>query len=344
MAKVLYTGGRLCSVRVITPGANEVTYSWWNHAYADVALAMNGVTAIDCYDPASAPLLVAYEVPAGHSFYFHGTFSYSDGMRGNNDFLYVVDAAGHPWLKVGTDPGSNTLVALWYNSGSGGSPAWTQLGVSVPFPGYGSGYAAMDIKLDIDAGGNHTVLFALNNVANIGPIGFTAAGLTNAAGVQFFNSNIYSAPICWSELLMTEDWSTVGAHVATTRPTGAGSDTGWTGVYTDVNEQVTNDTTVNQAFTAGLNQTYPQTDITVPDGYLIAGWWNWLRCKNDGTAPENIQSICRPASTDHVSADLGAVAVTFASNGAQYPQNPDTSAAWTQSDVNAGQLGFASAT
>jgi hypothetical protein len=313
--------------------------TFFDATYSDCALAIGplGIARIYAFDPASAPLLVPYAVAAGHSFYFHATFGYGDGNHTDSVVLQILDAAGDLWLELGAN------LQLSYNSGTGGAPVWTALGTATP-AGY-DGHLDMDIKVDIDAGGNHHVTLLIARVVALGPFAFSAAGLTNVASVRLCNTDVANTAWCWSQGLLTEDISTVGAHAATTRGTGAGAHSAWAGAVGGVNAPITSDASPNQAAAAGLSQTYPQTNVTVPAGYYIAGAFNYVRGKNDGSGlVMNIQSICRPASTDHLTADLAGIGVGYSTMGARYDTNPDTSATWTQGEWNAPvQLGFASA-
>lgn len=330
MPKVLFSGSRSDSVVAVSGTVTELTNGWYNSQYSDAAINLSD-GSISCRavfsDPAGAPLLVPYAVQAGHSVFLHGFYNTQAGCR-----FQLCDSDNNPWVQM-LGNGS-----LQYNSGTGASPVWTTLGqVGWPF----ATNADFDIKLDLAANGNHTVMLAYNRVAVIGPIGFTQPALTNIASALFIGTGNWGL----SEIIATEDWSTVGGHVMTKRPTGPGADADWTGTYQDVNEQITNDSTVNQSDTPGQKQTYPMGTITIPDGYVIGCVFNHLRAKNDGGSPSNLQSICRPGATDHVSGNMPGMLVTYASVGARYDKNPDTGVAWTPDSWNAGptQMGFESA-
>jgi len=335
MPKLLYAGGRLDSVVQASGVLTEMNNGWYDNAYSDVALNIGGASArLFFSDPASAPLLATYAVGAGHSLFFH-MMGHAEGSTAGDALVVFEDSSHFPWFRV-TIGGQ-----LQCNTGTGSAPVWTNVGAAAGAISFATN-VDIDIKLDIDAGGNLTALLAYNRVAVVGPVTFSAPGLTNIASILLGpTSNTYGA----SQLLATEDWSTVGGHVKTTRATGAGAHSDWAGTYADVSEVITNDSTVNQANAAGELQTYPMGNITVPAGYVIAGVFQWLRAKNDGNSPANIQSICRPATTDSISGDLPGMLITYVSVGARYDLNPDTSAAWTQAEWNAPvQMGFESAT
>lgn len=333
MAKNLFTGGRLESIKVLSGVVSDNTPGgWYNTTYSDNALDVGGgVAQVPFYDPASAPLLVPYSVPSGHSLYFHLTGFWQNNP--NNFYVQLNDSSGNPWVRC---YGSGQMM---YNSGTGASPVWTNLGTSAGQIAFSTAIP-IDIKIDIAAGGTHTATLFYANVQVMAPTTFTASGMTNLSSAILTGSNLI-----FSEIMATEDLSTIGGHVFTKRAAGAGTHTDWAGTYTDINEQVTNDNTINQATTAGLVQTYPMANVALPNGYAISSVFNWVRAKNNGNAPVNIKSVVRRGGTDYTSGNLSSVGVGFGGAGARYDVDPSTSAAWTQAGWNAPvEVGFASAT
>lgn len=343
--QVLYIGGRLPTVTVVSGTVvDNDNAEYINTTYTDAGIdtgSTPGVARGYFYDPASAPLLVPYAAVTGSTYYFHAQLGlrYAIDETHSWPLLQLVDAAGDPWIQL------NTNGFLQYNSGTGVAPVWTNLHTTAwTFAGFNSSAPeAIDIILAFSGTGTHQITLAFGGVAVVGPVSFTQASLGLAGFI--LGSNIYAGgPTVWSEILCTQDLSTVGAHVAVSRPNGAGTHSDWAGTYTDVNAALTQTTTVNQATTAGLNQTYTMSNITVPTGYVIGSVFEWLYAKNDGGSPANIEAICTPAGTDYTSGDLNGISVTFAGIGSRYDVNPATSAAWTQAQWNAPtDMGFASA-
>lgn len=334
MAKLLYAGGRLESVRILSGTISENTNGgWYESAYSDCGLNPdNGVFQLPLFDPAAAPQLTAYAMQPGHSAYVH-FMSFFQGNP-NNTTVTFCDSSGNPWLQY------KGVGQMYYNSGTGASPVWTAFGATFGQPQY-STLVPIDIKLDLAANGTHTVTVFYANSQILAPITFTATGFTSLGSITIGGGSLVTG-----QYMVTEDWSTIGGKVKTTRPTGAGSHSDFAGTYSDVNEQVTNDTTINQASTAGLVQSYPTANITVPNGFLVAGAFNWVRAKNNGNAPNNLKSLVRVAGTDYTaSVNMPNMGVGFGGTGARYDVNPATGVAWTQAAWNAPiEMGFASAT
>lgn len=339
MAKLLFAGSRTDSITVVFGSLSEDT-SYIDGTYSDAGINVAyGAMKIQCYDPAAAPLLTDYSVPAGSALYFHSYVGMNfNGAGYSGDCLTFFDSAGYPWVKL------QYTGQFQYNSGTGAAPVWTNFGSNTyGMPGINRSPVAMDIQIKIDSGGNHTLFMAVNSIQAVATAEFVQPLMTNLSYAEI-QHDPQNTECVWSQIMMTENISTVGGHVATARATGAGAHSDWSGTYTDVNEVATNNTTYNQALTAGLLQSYPMGNITVPAGCRIQGVFNWMIAKNDGTSPNNIASLIRTAAAvDHASADLNGLGIAFAGLGAMYPVNPDTSAAWTQTDWNAPvQLGFVS--
>lgn len=343
---MLFYGGRTDSIAVVSGTWTETTAgSRFDGSWADAALEPGSNTStFDCVflDDTEA----AFNVTAGHTLYTHLEI-FSDSSAYTDDttapFLELRDSSDHPWLRLRFIAGA---FVAYYNSGTGGAPVWTAIsGGATSAPSWNARYA-IDFMVTVDASGNHTVAQAINGTLSYSVVCPTMAGLTNIAKVRVgaIHVNPGADPVAFSQLLMTQDISTIGAHVKTIRASGAGTNTGWTGAYTDVNEAVTNDATFNQATSSALKQSYAMADIAVPSGYLIKGVRHCFRVRNDGAnAPLNVQSLCRSAGTDYATGNLSGVGATYGPVSKRYATDPATSAAWTQSGVNAVELGFVSA-
>lgn len=331
MSKLLFAGSRLDAFTATYGGPADVTFGI-DTDYSDAGVNVrNGGVKGFLYDPAAAPLLSPYSVEEGASFYFHAYLNQS----GNAATITLLDNAGAQWVQL------NNNGQLQYNSGTASDVVWTNIGVAY---GVAPSNQDIDLKVDLSSTGVHTVTLLYNQTIVSGPVTFNQPLLTNIAQFELTSQGDGYQDVVWSQVLCTENISTVGGHVATSRATGAGTYSQWSGSYTDVNAPVTTNTTYNQATSAGLQQSYPMGNITVPAGSYIEGVFYWLIAKNDGTEPENIASLIRTAANvDHVSGNLDGINIGFNSLGARYDVNPDTGAQWTQTDWNAPvQLGFVS--
>ena len=346
MPKLLFAGSRIDCVKQISGSIYDIYQvngpPAFNTAFADAGINTSAGTAQGFLtDPAAAPLLSPYSVQPGSAFYFHASYAWGIGWATSDDFQTVclLDSSNAPWVRL------MARGQLQYNAGTASSVNWQNVGGVYGYPGNFTTPSDLDIKIDIGTDGVHTILLAYNRIAVVGPVTFTQTLMTNIASFTLSGDPRGGIPDCWSELICTEDLSTIGAHVATCRPTGAGVHADWVGTYTDVNEVLTDDTTVNQSLTAGQIQTYPMGNITIPFGYIVSGIFHWIRAKNDGSAPNNLAAVIRGSSgTDHITSNL-TLLPTYTAGGARYDVNPDTGLNWQQSEWNTPvQLGFKSET
>lgn len=348
--KMLFYGGRLDSVTNITGNWTESAGVFPNYGYdtdwSDARIKpVNGdldpFETFDCEftDDAGA----SDPVTVGHTMYSHW-YMYqqpTDHLQTGYPMWQAIDSAGFPWFRL--MPINNHTWQLQRNSGTGGAPVWT----AVPGTDYvwhgGVATITLDVSILIDAGGNHEISFYSGD-STVYTVTASVVLMTDIAKVRFGVAT-QGFDEGYSQLICTQDLSTIAGHVKTLRATGAGFNQEWNGVYTDVNEQVTTDANFNQAPLIDLSQTYQMTDFTLPVGYTIYGVSQRVRVKNDAAnSPLNIKSICRSGGTNYVSADLSGVGGGYAPAGKRYPVDPATSVTWTQSGVNAVQFGFKSAT
>ena len=347
MSKLLFAGSRTDSVSLVSGIINDIAIVNGSNYIVDTSWVDAGITTAQGYaqgfmtDPASAPQLTAYSVTGGHSFYFHCQFGCASGYYagGTQPVLFFNDAANNPWVQLYNNG------QLQYNAGTSGSPVWTNLGTAAGPIGPQNGYSDVDIQINIGIGGSHTVTLLYGQVVVAGPLSFTQSLFTNVSSF-IIGPGVGNYDCAWSQILCTEDASTVGGNVAVCRPTGSGANSQWTGSYIDVNKAITTFTTFNLTAAADQSQSYPMKNVTVPSGSYIFGVFNWIQAKNDGNTPQNIASLIRTAANiNHVSASLGTASIGWSQFGARYDSNPDTGAQWSQDSWNSPvQLGFVSKT
>jgi hypothetical protein len=332
---LLFTGGRLESVTVLS-GAPADVNTGFDAAYSDAALqlALSDTVRHFLYDTSFAQTTVA----AGHTAFVHGYWQLShDILTGSGGPIWrVCDHANYEWLRVYSQQ-DGTLLVQWQSSPG----TWTTLGSSYAF---GSPFAgAIDLEVRIDIAGNHSAALYRDGTITTAGGDFTAAGFADFASLKYSGGD-FSYPSHVSQMIVTQDRSTVGAHVKTSRATGTGAHSAWTGTYADVNEPLDNDTTNNAAAADSLKQAYLMGNVTVLTGYYIEGVFYWLRAKNTGGDPGNIKPLISSTGTEVVGGDMPGIGLGYGSLGSRYDTDPHTSVVWTQAGWNApAQLGYESA-
>lgn len=337
-AEVLFLGGKQDSFEVgggtpvdITSGSN------FNATWADSALRCSNsaafVYANFCTE--TVGVLSATTVVTGETLWFHCEMYVEALLSATVNTIEFLDGSNQPWLalrKVTTDWG------LYYNSGTGGSPTWTLIG-SLYALGSNSLHQ-LDIRLTL--GSPHTAeLYVSGVLVRSGT--FTQASLTTLSKIKLSGGSGTNPACEWSQVAITRDIPLPGARVKYFRPTANGANTAWSGVFTDVNEAVANDTTVATSASAGQKESHAMGDVTLSAGVKLKCIFHWMRAKNDGVSPVNIKSLLRISATDYSTGNLSGVGTGFSNVGARYPLNPATAAEWTDTAWNATEAGFESA-
>ena len=336
---VIFAGGRLDALAVISGTPTEVTTAGsFNSAEADASLrCLSGDVMEAVFRNVS---MVATDVVTGETLFANFDFyrtSFASG--GGVNFATLYDSSGYPWLAVRSITATNIDFGLFYNSGTGASPVWTQIGATQDV--ISSTLYVITIKLTL--GSPHTVQLSVNNSLVISST-FTQASLTSLRSLRLNGLTAATYYLHFSRVLCLRNESTINAKLITRRATGAGTHTAWTGVFGDVAEAINSDGTTNSATTAGLKQSYAMADVAVPAGFAFAGVWLWNRAKNDGAAPNNIKSLLRSGGVDYSSANLTGIGTSFTPIGMRYDTDPATGAAFTQAGFNAYEMGYESAT
>lgn len=334
MGQVIYAGGELDSVQVISGTPTESTALPGSYARGVITCHIGDCIRCSFYDDGGAALTVG----VGETLFVH----YFRGMVGAitavNDYLTIIrDSAGFPWVCILKKQFGQGAIGIFGNTGTGASPTWTEIGsgtIYAPNIQYTD-----DIRVAIGADGVHEVEWAIDQTRVV--LGnFTNVLFTNARSFDLLGLN--NSNIVYRELLATEGLSTVGAHVATSALSGAGNQNTWgSGTYTDINEIPLNDTTAMSTTNAGDVATFACTDITTPVNYELPCVFVWTRGKNSGATPENIQTVFRISGTDYASASLASTGVSYTNQPTRYDEAP-SGVPWTDVIFNAAERGVKS--
>jgi hypothetical protein len=339
VAEVLFAGGRLDSLVTVAGSPTEGTSSSQRDtAFAD-AVTICGSTAVFVAAPFftdSGGVLSATTVVSGETLWVHFEMYNLGTNFSTGAVVTIYDSSGFPWFRIVSASGG--VMQPQYNSNTGASPTWTAVGDSLTIRGQTK--FVWDLKLTL--GSPHSFEWSLGSVKQSYGT-FTQASFANAASARFSSTGGTSGT-AFSQILATRDITTIGARVKYCRATAAGANTGWSGAYTDVNEAVGADGTLQSAASAGLKSTHAMGDVTMPgNANKFRSLFHWLRANNNGASPQNIKSVLRSSGVDYSTGDLSGIGTTLAAVGARYNQNPATTADWVASDWNAMEAGYEAA-
>jgi hypothetical protein len=337
--EVLFAGGRRDSLFVTTGTPTETTFATaLETGYADAGIQLRNVDTIRAklYTQTGGILALA-TVEVGETFFGHFDRYHriSATIVGRNEFE-LLDSDGYPWIALRT-VSTSYVYGLFYNSGTGPSPVWTQIGSNFTLTAGVRG----PIDVEVTLGSPHEANLYVGSSLIAGGT-FTQALFTEIAEVQFTavsNSGTADTNVILSQMLMTRGISTLGAKVRYARATGAGANTGWSGTFSSVNTAIGSDATLQSGVTAGLKSTHAMGDVTIPSGFEIKSVFHWLRAKNDGSGPVNIKSVLRQSGVDYSTGNLSGVGLGFDPVGARYDTDP-LGTNWTQATWNAIEAGY----
>lgn len=145
--------------------------------------------------------------------------------------------------------------------------------------------------------------------------------------------------------VIVADESTIGWKLATLSPDGNGAQTAWTNDYTAVDEFSYNSADYIETNSTSQTETYTVSNINAAYAtYNVKAVAVAVRASNDaGSAVNDLQAVVRVSGTDYPSANLSITKDgTEQSKQNVWNTNPATTAAWTQSEVNALEAGVKS--
>lgn len=326
----LFAGGRVANFRNTGAVADSTNSNLFDATYSDSAFncSASGQRGIaDFVDTAGA----SDAATTGETLYVHGRFFMNGATNTAGQMIAVLDGSDQPWLSIRTTTTSGS-VGFYYNSGTGASPVWTLIGsIFVLSTGVGNLH---DYDIVVTLGSPHSAELFIDAVSKASGT-FTQASFTSADAValEYFQGNTGH-----SQVMAAIGFNTIGGKLPGLKASGAGSNSGWSGAYTDVNEAVGNDATLMSAASAALKTTLAFSNLpTVPSGYILGNAFYWLRCKNDGAAPLNIKPVKRISGVDTTGSALSGVNTGLKNLPIQY-------AGLSASDINGGEFGFESAT
>lgn len=203
--------------------------------------------------------------------------------------------------------------------------------------------AAIDIYLRVDASTGEARVF--KDGTEIGTFtGDTTIDNSSFGRIHFKGQTGSSNELFVSQVFACTE-STIGWVLATLSPDGNGTNTAWTGSYTDIDEFALNTADYIEAIAANLVETSTVSNINAAYAtYNVKAVIVGIRASNDsGSVVSDLQACVRVSGSNYFSPNL-----SLPKDGSDYSvyyiweTNPNTSAAWSQTIVNALEVGVKS--
>lgn len=301
----------------------------FNSTYADQAVqcGSSGVNFfVDFVDSAGA----SDNSTSGETVWARATIQHDVNNTTQGTILAMVNGSDQPWLAVRTTSTSGQW-GLFYNSNTGASPTWTQIGSNFAL----TSSVVRPFVLSLTQGSPHSAALYMNGVS-VASGTFTQASLTEIHAL--YCGNNHGGSVRFSEVLGSIGINLVGSNVFYGKPSGAGSNSGWTGASTTVDDVGVDDTDFATSTSAGQKTTWAYSNVpTVGAGIVAGDLFAYTRCKNDGASPTNIKPVRRSSGgTDNVGSSFSGVGAGFSEQLVRY-------SGITITEYNASEFGVESA-
>jgi len=193
----------------------------------------------------------------------------------------------------------------------------------------------IDLHVNLDASAGNFTLYQ-NGVEVASFTGDTTQAATTVSSLSLQGSNL-----SYYSQILVKTTSTLGGTVQTLAAEGDGSNTDFTGTYVDIDEIVLNDDGDAIYGTAdGQVETFIMGDVTIPVDNVVEGMTIGSRMSIGSSGPQNVQFVTRSNSVDYPSGNVSGVDLSLRPYQVIIPEDPDTSSAWTESGLNAVQIGL----
>ncbi|NJO61054.1 MAG: hypothetical protein HC836_23170 [Richelia sp. RM2_1_2] len=268
--------------------------------------------------------------------HFHAVGDYAEATNSDDAWLKLVDSVNNEILfQLDADNGNHNL-EYWNGS------SFTQSSL-ITFP--------EDTKIVFDI---HVKIDSVNGVFRVYKDGILSAeylGNTNfvsgAAIDQVIFGTMYTGTDnygpYYSEIIIATE-PTIGWHVFTLGGLAAGTTSEWTGSSADIDEIAINYSDFIYSNTADQVSTFNVSDITVPINHEIKAVAVGAQSRRGATGPQNLELAIKTNSTVYTGGNVDGLNTGWTGANEVWPVNPNTTMQWTESEVNAIEVGVKSKT
>lgn len=298
----LFAGLDLSQVRVQagTPAAST-TAGTFNTTYADYSVSFSSANRgiIDFVDSSGG----SDSATTGEKLNFHCDLFLDDHSTVGNH-LEILNGSDQPWLAIRQT--ASGVYGLHYNSGTGASPTWTLVGSTTSLS---NGRYTIDVWITI--GSPHDAGWAVNS-SQVATGTFTQASLTSLDAALFRSSTTTNGSFA-SEVMATVGINLVNGHVFYGKATGAGSNSGFSGTYADIDDQGINDSDSIGSTVAGQISTFVFNNLpTLATNEALGDLFMIARAKNDGSSPLNVKPVRRTSGgSDQVGSSFSGISIAY---------------------------------
>lgn len=206
---------------------------------------------------------------------------------------------------------------------------------------YGTARIRVDIHLKIaDTGG---VFELYSNGTLWASMGITDTQLVGTSGIDVIRLNKYSqgSNLGTYSAIIVADEDTRAMALASLPFTGAGGVSGWTGAYTDINENGYTDAGILTTATLDAIHTFVTTDLAAKySTFNVKAVAIGARGIGGASSPTTIRGITRQSAVNYDKVPEMPTPAALGPINVVWNTNPATAAPWTYALVNSAEYGF----
>lgn len=174
------------------------------------------------------------------------------------------------------------------------------------------------------------------------------SGFTTIDRVRFLGGDNIASPtsteINYSQVIVSTT-DTRGLKLATIDITGAGTTSAWTGSNVDVDDVGISDGDFLESGSANQVETMAAANLSATANALeVRAVFLGMRAQRGAAGPQNLQGAVRVNGTDYFSSNVSGLIESLAPFQVMFEDSPDTASTWTNSEVDAIEIGVKSIT
>lgn len=252
-------------------------------------------------------------------------------ITGTVNSFTLRTGAGVDAIKLVYDRGADTLALQYWNGASYTTVG--SIGIAIE-----DSHHDIDVHAIVNSASGSVVLY----VSGTERINSGAINLSGTASITTVRSyGAANAPV-FSQVIVANE-PTIGWRLMTYYPSGAGSDSSWTGTYASIDETVTSDADFISSSVADQVSMFAGTYQSTVTGYVPRAVVVTARAKKGASGPSQLQLALRVSGTNYFSSSKS-LAVSYGAIVNVWETSPATTVDWTSAELTGLQFGVKSIT
>lgn len=262
----------------------------------------------------------------------HMSFAYGADTGNNTRMFILCNSSGNEVFRVSRPTNNNSTFIMEFYNGS----TWTSIGTGFTIP---DDRTHRDLDFHVSCGSSGSAEAYINGgLVDSGSI--TSSYVDDIAQLHLYNASTAPANnVAFYSQMIIADEQTIGWKMYTRRPTGNGSNTSWSGAYTDVDEMGISDADFISGGSNGDKESFTTSARATISPLEVKAIGVSARALRDVTGPQNMDLMVRNGSSEHFQPITG---LTTSYSHFQYAWHldPDTGNIWSNADAENASFQF----